>query len=300
MSVQHRLARYYSKRGGGKRTCLAEVGTARCAVRAAFSGASTGLQVTCGTTRSARWTRAETPQRGVPIGARNAKHIHRGRGARVRGQRGQSPQSGKHRTRTAPTREFARQLRKQSTDAERRLWRLLRDRRFNEFKFRRQYPCGIYFLDFYCTIAKLAVELDGGGHGFPDQRARDENRNQFLAQQGIKVLRFWNHQVRGELETVRLEIWHALMERTGRTEEIDGYLPEPAPSPQPSPPVGARESEPPTRDGNPILMGKRTKVRGLRDERRRDQNGCSGEREGRKPFQPVAADARRLKRTNRK
>src|SRR5213592_2874896 len=146
-----------------------------------------------------------------------------GERVRVRGQ------PGKHRTRTAPARDFARHLRKKSTDAERRLWRLLRDRRFAEFKFRRQYPCGIYFLDFYCTLAKLAVELDGGGHGCPDQRARDEKRNQFLAQQGIKVLRFWNHQMRGELEAVRFEIWHALMERTGRTEEIAGYLPKPGP-----------------------------------------------------------------------
>ena len=100
----------------------------------------------------------------------------------------------------------------------------------------------------WCSVeiqasAKLAVELDGGGHGFPDQRARDEKRNQFLAQQGIKVMRFWNHQLRGELETVRLEIWLALLEQTGRTEEIAGYLPKPAPSPQPSPPIGARESE---------------------------------------------------------
>src|SRR5262245_6761319 len=87
------------------------------------------------------------------------------------GMRGRAPQYGKHRTRTAAARDFARQLRSKSTDAEKRLWRLLRDRHFNEFKFRRQYACGIYFLDFYCTLAKLAVELDGGGHGFPDQRA---------------------------------------------------------------------------------------------------------------------------------
>src|SRR5213592_3897348 len=163
-------------------------------------------------------------------------------GERVR-VRGRTPQYGKHRTRTAAARDFARQLRKRCTDAEKRLWRLLRDRRFSEFKFRRQYARGIYYLDFYCTLAKLAVELDGGGHGFPDQRARDEKRNQFLAQQGIKVLRFWNHQLHGELEAVRFEIWHALMERTGRTEEIAGYLPKPAPSPQPSPPVGERESK---------------------------------------------------------
>ena len=157
--------------------------------------------------------------------------------------RGQ-PRYGQHRTRTAAARSFARHLRKKSTDSEKRLWRLLRDRRFAEFKFRRQYPCGIYFLDNFCTLAQLAVELDGGGHGFPDQRAKDEKRNQFLAERGIKVLRFWNHQLHGELEAMRFEIWHALMERTGRTEEIDGYLPKPAPSPRPSPPMGERESEP--------------------------------------------------------
>ena len=56
------------------------------------------------------------------------------------------------------------------------------------------------------------------------------------------MLRFWNHQLRGELEAVRFEIWHALMERTGRKEQIAGYLPKPAPSPQPSPPMGERES----------------------------------------------------------
>jgi len=164
-------------------------------------------------------------------------------GERVR-VRGPAPQYGKHRTRTAAALTFARQLRTKSTDAEKRLWRLLRDRRFNEFKFRRQYACGIYFLDFYCTVAKLAVELDGGGHGFPDQRTRDEKRNEFLTRLGIKVLRFWNHQMRGELEAVRFEIWHALMERTGRKEEIAGYLPKPAPSPQPSPPMGEREPAP--------------------------------------------------------
>ena len=157
--------------------------------------------------------------------------------------RGQPPQYGKHRTRTAPARDFARQLRNNSTEVEKCLWRLLRDRRFVEFKFRRQYPCGIYFLDFFSTVAKLAVELDGGGHGFPDQRAKDEKRNQFLAEQGIKVLRFWNHQLRGELEAVRFEIWHALMERTGRHHEITSYLPKAAPSPQPSPPMGERESK---------------------------------------------------------
>lgn len=161
-----------------------------------------------------------------------------GERARVRGR---SQPAGPRRTRTVAARDFARHLRQESTDTEKRLWRLLRDRRFEQYKFRRQYPCGCYFLDFYCTLAKLAVELDGGGHGYPDQRARDERRNQFLAEQGIKVLRFWNHQLRGELEAVRFEIWHALLERTGRPAELAGFLPKPAPSPQPSPPMGAME-----------------------------------------------------------
>jgi very-short-patch-repair endonuclease len=129
---------------------------------------------------------------------------------------------GLWRTRTAEARDFARNLRHESTDAEKRRWRLLRDRRFAEFKFRRQYACGIYFLDFFCVEARLAVELDGGGHGFPDQRARDENRNRFLDEQDIKVLRFWNHQVGREAESVRFEIWHTLIERTGRAKEIAG------------------------------------------------------------------------------
>ena len=139
-----------------------------------------------------------------------------GERVRVRGQR---------RTRTVKARQFARHLRSESTDAEKSLWRLLRNRRFEQFKFRRQYPFGIYFLDFFCVAARLAVETDGGGHGIPDQRARDEKRNRLLTEQGIKVLRFWNHQVRRESESVRFEIWRALMERTGRSKELAGYLP---------------------------------------------------------------------------
>jgi len=63
-----------------------------------------------------------------------------GERVRVRGKRGKLPQYGKHRTRATAACDFARQLRNKSTEAEKRLWRLLRDGRFNEFKFRRQYP----------------------------------------------------------------------------------------------------------------------------------------------------------------
>ena len=151
---------------------------------------------------------------------------------------------GARRTRTPAARDFARTLRKKSTDAEKKLWRLLRGRHFEGFKFRRQYPCGIYFLDFFCVEAKLSVELDGGGHGFPEQRQHDEERERFIAAQGIKTLRFWNHKLHGELESVRFEIWHALMERTGQTEKLRHLLAKPPhPSPQPSPLRGEREPE---------------------------------------------------------
>jgi very-short-patch-repair endonuclease len=67
------------------------------------------------------------------------------------------PQYGKHRTRTTAARDFARQLHNKSAATEKRMRRLLRDNRFNDFKFRRQYACGIYFLDFYliCTVRRI-------------------------------------------------------------------------------------------------------------------------------------------------
>jgi very-short-patch-repair endonuclease len=87
---------------------------------------------------------------------------------------------------------YARELRASPTDAEHRLWQILRDRRFFDFKFRRQHPVAGYILDFYCAESKLAVELDGGQHD--QQAAYDAQRERVLAQQGITVLRFWNNE----------------------------------------------------------------------------------------------------------
>src|ERR1019366_8201512 len=88
----------------------------------------------------------------------------------------------------------ARRLRREQTEEEKQLWRALRAGRFAGFKFRRQHPIGIYYLDFYCPAAKLSVELDGFQHGLPEQHQHDEEREKFLAAQGIQELRFWNHQ----------------------------------------------------------------------------------------------------------
>jgi len=79
--------------------------------------------------------------------------------------------SRKHRNRTslgegAVTHEFARKLRREQTEVERKLWHALRDRRFDGIKFRRQQPIGSYVADFVCFEAKLVIELDGSKHAF--------------------------------------------------------------------------------------------------------------------------------------
>ena len=107
----------------------------------------------------------------------------------------------------------ARSLRKKPTEPERILWRHLRNRNFAGYKFRRQHPFDDYVLDFYCPSAKLAVELDGGGHNYHAGQIRDRVRSEFLARRGVVVLRFWNHQVRQELDSVLRAIWIALQER---------------------------------------------------------------------------------------
>ncbi|MBK8001942.1 MAG: DUF559 domain-containing protein [Verrucomicrobia bacterium] len=109
----------------------------------------------------------------------------------------------------------ARRLRRDQTDTEKELWRALRAGRFAGFKFRRQHPIQNYFLDFYCPAARLAIELDGSQHGFPEQQQDDKQREQFLASEGIEEMRFWNRQWRENREGVLLEIWHALQRRTG-------------------------------------------------------------------------------------
>jgi very-short-patch-repair endonuclease len=114
----------------------------------------------------------------------------------------------------------ARRLRRKQTEEEKQLWRALRAGRFAGFKFRRQHPAGKYFLDFYCALAKLSVELDGSQHGMPKNSRHDQEREQWLDQNDIEELRFWNHQWRKNSEGILLEIWHVLHRRTGCVEVV--------------------------------------------------------------------------------
>ncbi len=105
---------------------------------------------------------------------------------------------------------LARRLRQEHSDAEQLMWALVRNRRLGGFKFRRQHPVDPYVLDFYCEEAKLAVELDGGQHNTEDGRRHDERRTEFLARQGIRVVRFWNHEALAETKAVLEAIAQAL------------------------------------------------------------------------------------------
>lgn len=84
---------------------------------------------------------------------------------------------------------YARSMRRMPTPAEHKLWRLLRDRRFVGFKFRRQVPIGPYIADFVCYEAKLIVEADGAQHA---ESARDLERDTELSRRGFRLLRLWN------------------------------------------------------------------------------------------------------------
>ena len=124
----------------------------------------------------------------------------------------------------------ARRLRREQTKEEKQLWRALRAGRFAGFKFRREHPLGKYFLDFFCPMAQVSVELDGFHHGLPEQMQHDQVRAQLLEDKGILELRFWNRRWRHNREGVLLEIWEVLHQRTGKTKlerkvENHRYLP---------------------------------------------------------------------------
>ena len=104
----------------------------------------------------------------------------------------------------------ARRLRKQSTDAEKSLWRLLRSRQLGGHKFRRQAPLGRYIVDFLCLERKLVIEIDGGMHQL--RANADRARSKWLEERGYRVLRFWNNQVLLEPMAVQEAILDALEE----------------------------------------------------------------------------------------
>lgn len=102
----------------------------------------------------------------------------------------------------------ARELRKNSTDAEKKLWNHLRLRQLGGYKFRRQHPLGPYIVDFICLEKRLLIEVDGGQHS--ERVDYDKERTAWLEAQGFRVLRFWNNEILNEIDVVKEVIAEAL------------------------------------------------------------------------------------------
>ena len=146
----------------------------------------------------------------------------RGRSDREAVREGGKPSA--HRAVMPRTRQHAKSLRQDMTEAERRLWFHLRAHRLNGLGFRRQVPIGPYIVDFVCQERHLIIEVDGGQHA---ESARDAERDRWFAANGYRVLRFWNSDVTSN--------------RSGVLETIVSAAAASTPLPNP-PPQGGRES----------------------------------------------------------
>ena len=105
-------------------------------------------------------------------------------------------------------RDRARQLRRDQTHVEGKLWSRLRARQLSGAKFRRQYPIGGFIADFCCYERRLVIELDGGHHA--EHVDADQSRTDFFVSQGYRVLRFWNNEVIENIDGVLEQIAHTL------------------------------------------------------------------------------------------
>ncbi|MFH1162139.1 MAG: endonuclease domain-containing protein [Candidatus Jorgensenbacteria bacterium] len=95
--------------------------------------------------------------------------------------------------------ERRRSLRRSQTDAERKLWQVLRGKQMERVRFVRQYSVGNYILDFYCPALRLAIEIDGSQHIDSDY---DTRRTKYLKEKDITVIRSWNNDVLQNLSGV--------------------------------------------------------------------------------------------------
>jgi very-short-patch-repair endonuclease len=103
-----------------------------------------------------------------------------------------------------------RQLRRDMSDAEKRLWYHLRGRKMDGHRFRRQVPIGSYIADFACLSARLVIEVDGGQHNEEATETLDGHRTEWLKTKGYRVLRFWNSDVLTDIDSVTETIFNEL------------------------------------------------------------------------------------------
>jgi very-short-patch-repair endonuclease len=118
-------------------------------------------------------------------------------------------QTPNHRPAGKRIQTFAKKMRREPTDAEAAMWRLLRDRRLLQFKFRRQVPFQNFILDFVCFDRRLVIEIDGSQHASSE---RDSARDRLLATEGFRVVRYWNNDVLRKSSAVLEDILTKLAE----------------------------------------------------------------------------------------
>jgi very-short-patch-repair endonuclease len=127
------------------------------------------------------------------------------------GEGGARPRSGWEGEGPRPSRKDllarARSMPANPTEAETRLWSMLRDRRLSAFKFRRQQIIGPYIVDLICLAHRLIIEADGSQHADDKDDVRPEA---FVRSQGFRILRFWNNQILGETDSVAEAIFAAV------------------------------------------------------------------------------------------
>ena len=96
----------------------------------------------------------------------------------------------------------ARYLRKNPTEQERKLWNLIKNKQFYNYKFLRQYVIGKYIVDFICREKKIIIEIDGGQHNKNSTIDYDKERSIYLNSIGYAVIRFWNNEIDNNIEGV--------------------------------------------------------------------------------------------------
>ncbi len=116
-----------------------------------------------------------------------------------------------HRTSGRSTIAFAKELRKNGTEAEAILWERLRKKAVEGFRFCRQHPIGPYIADFFCNEALLVIEVDGGIHFKVELQNRDRLRDAAMKKHGLRILRFTNQEVEIDLDEVVKRIRTALL-----------------------------------------------------------------------------------------
>jgi len=106
--------------------------------------------------------------------------------------------------------KYSRQLRNNMTDVEVALWSRIRGKQLKGYQFYRQKPVGNFIVDFYCPKGNLIIELDGGQHYSEEGKAKDECRDSYLEDLGLRVLRFSDREVFEDIRGVLEKIWNNL------------------------------------------------------------------------------------------